>query len=55
MPQQEEPSAAAEPTIPVLTDPVPQYAKPKILVKKPSDSSVSDMSGPRTIDEVLHK
>ena len=53
MPQQEEPSAAAEPPIPVLTDPVPYYAKPKILVQKPSDSSVSDMSGPRTNDEVL--
>ena len=37
----------------MLTDPVPYYAKPKILVQKPSDSSVSDISGPRTIDDVL--
>lgn len=53
LPQQEEPSAAAEGMIPVLTDLVPYHAKSKILEQKPSDSSVSDMSGPRTTDEVL--
>ena len=32
---------------------VPYYATPKIMVHKPSESSYSDRSGPRTIDEVL--
>ncbi|KAL2048749.1 hypothetical protein ABVK25_011001 [Lepraria finkii] len=53
LPQQEEPSAAAEAMIPVSTDLVPYYAKSKIREQKPSDSSVSDMFGPRTTDEVL--
>ena len=34
-------------------DPIPYYATPKIMVHKPSQSSQSDRSGPRTIDEVL--
>ncbi|KAL2048428.1 hypothetical protein N7G274_000339 [Stereocaulon virgatum] len=51
--QLEEPTASAEPTIPVLTDPVPYYANPKIMVQRPSDSAFSDVSDPRTIDEVL--
>ena len=41
--------------IAILTDPIPYYAAPKIMVHRPSQSSQSEMSGPRTIDEVLAK
>lgn len=37
----------------VPTDPTPYYATPKIMLHKPSQSSQSNTSGPRTIDEVL--
>ena len=36
-------------------DPVPYYATPKITVQRPTDSFQSDISGPRTIDQVLAK
>ena len=39
----------------VPTDPVPHYAPPKIMVHKPSQSSQGDVSGSRTIDEMLAK
>ena len=35
------------------TDPIPYYATPKITVHKPTDSFQSDISGPRTINQVL--
>ncbi len=44
---------AVEQVIHVLTDSVPYYAKPKITVQKPSESDISDISVPRTIDDVL--
>lgn len=55
----EEPTPALTPPAPVKDrvsvpgDPVPYYATPKIMVHKPSKSSQSDTSGPRTIDEIL--
>ena len=41
--------------ISVPADPIPYYAAPKIMVHRPSQSSQSELSGPRTIDEVLAK
>ena len=41
--------------ISISADPIPYYANPKVMVHRPSESSQSNTSGPRTIDEVLAK
>lgn len=47
------PVTASKDTPSSAVEPIPYYATPKIMVHKPSQSSQSEDSGPRTIDQVL--